>query len=1118
MLEREQIEQAITALEAQRAVMGDAVVDATLTALREKLAQLEPHTPVEQRKLVTILFADTVSSTAMFEHVDPEDVLAIMDGALRAYTDTVGQMEGMVARLMGDGLLAFFGAPVSREDDAFRAVRCGLALVGAARDYAQEVEKRWGVTGFNVRVGINTGLVALGEVGGASGWEYTAMGDAINLAARLESNAPVGSTLISYDTYRHVRGMFEVRTLEPLRVKGKTEPVPVYVVEREKPRTFLVSSRGIDDVETRMIGREAEMKVLQDVLDMALEDNETQMVTILGDAGVGKSRLLREFDHWIDELPDDIWHFTGRATIETQNLPYGLLRDVFSFRFNIQDSDTTATVWEKMEEGVAKFLGTNTEKHAHYIGYLVGFDFSNSPYISTNEAPRITEQALRYLRQFFLVATRDDTVVLFLEDVHWADDKSLDFICEFVQDYRHLPLVVLCLARPTLLERRPYWGEGAENHTLLRLRPLSRRDTRRLVEEILYKTTEIPAKLRSLVVSGADGNPFYVEEFIKMLIDEGVIIKGPEQWHIHTERLADLNVPPTLTGVLQARLDALSPGHRLVLQRASVIGRIFWQDTIANMYIPSENPAPDLENILAALRGYGLILAREQSTFAGTKEYIFKHSILRNVTYESVLKRHRRQYHAQVAEWLIKYSGDRASEYIGRIADHYELAEATSEATDYLTQASQRAFLIGAYQEAVKFGKRGLALVEHEDAAEARQQRTRLYWQIGQAVESCGTSAEARQWYENSLADARELDDPRLLIKPLNSLGWVSHIQGDSEAAEVLFQEALNQARETNYLFGMTFALNGLGLIAAARGEYQQARDLFEECLAIARKLDDKRRINVTLINLGHQAVLAKDYHTAEKYLAESLASSKEMNSPDVAANALSGLGDIAIGREDYDRAQEYLEEASMIARRIGHSRLIAGALVSLGVVAYQTGRYAEATQYLDEALKKAIDVGAVMQTLLILVRIARLLAKQEQAEQSVELLGLVLYHPAVFDEAKQEASDLLKDLEATLSPSLFTAALERGKALDVGAVLETLHVLVRVARIFAKDGQPEQAIELLSLVSHHPASFEDIKQEAEGLLIELRATVTQEMFQGALERGRTLEIEAVVQDILREG
>ncbi|MBZ0275995.1 MAG: tetratricopeptide repeat protein, partial [Anaerolineae bacterium] len=439
-------------------------------------------------------------------------------------------------------------------------------------------------------------------------------------------------------------------------------------------------------------------------------------------------------------------------------------------------------------------------------------------------------------------------------------------------------------------------------------------------------------------------NPFYVEEFIKMLIDEGVIVKGAAHWRIISERLEDLRVPPTLTGVLQARLDSLPPQHRLILQRASVVGRIFWDNTITYLHIPGEETLESPVAVLTALRDLELIRAREQSSFAGTNEYIFKHSMLRSVTYESVLKRHRRIYHAQVAEWLIEHSGDRASEYTGRIADHYELAEEIGKAVEYLSRACQRALLIGAYRDAVKIGKRGLALVETVEDFEACRWQAMLMWQIGQAYESFGTSAEARQWYEQSLSLARDIGDAESLSRPLNSLGWISHIQGESETAERFFQEALERSRETNFRFGMTFALNGLGLIASTRGEYRKARSLFEECLTIARELGDKRRIGVTLTNLGHQAILTHEYEQAELYLQESLLASQEINSPDVTANALGGLGDIAIGRENYDQARDYLEEGLAIARRIGHSRLIASILDSLGVVAYQTGDYQQAT------------------------------------------------------------------------------------------------------------------------------------------------------------------------------
>ena len=263
--ERDQLEQAIAAQEALRPTLGDATVDAVIAVLKDRLADLTAQAVSEQRKLVTILFADTVASTALSGNLDPEDVLELMDGALRAYADQVTLHEGTVARLMGDGLLAFFGAPVGREDDPVRAVRCGLAILRAATDYAREVEARLGFSGFNVRVGINTGLVAVGDVGGVGGSEWTAMGDAINLAARLQGAAQPGTVLISTDTYRHVTGLFETQEQPPLVVKGKTEPLTVYTVQREKPRTFRQTTRGVEGIVTKMVGRGLELKRLQDI-------------------------------------------------------------------------------------------------------------------------------------------------------------------------------------------------------------------------------------------------------------------------------------------------------------------------------------------------------------------------------------------------------------------------------------------------------------------------------------------------------------------------------------------------------------------------------------------------------------------------------------------------------------------------------------------------------------------------------------------------------------------------------------------------------------------------------------------------------------------------------------
>ncbi|GIL11437.1 MAG: adenylate cyclase [Chloroflexota bacterium] len=995
MTEREQLEQAIAAQEALRGILGDAVVDATITVLREKLASLESAPQVfDQRKLVTILFTDTVSSTQMFEHLDPEDVLEIMDGALRIFTEVVGKMGGMVARLMGDGVLAFFGAPVAQEDDAVRAVRCGLGIVQGARAYAAEVESRWGVKGFNVRVGINTGLVALGEVGSAAGSEYTAMGDAINLASRLEHAAPPGSVLISHDTYRHVRGVFEVRTLEPLQVKGKSDPVQVYVVEREKPHTFGVVTRGVDGIKTRMIGREMELKQLQAALEWAIEESETQVVTILGEPGVGKSRLLREFDNWIDQRPDDVFHFAGRATMEISKLPYALIRNVFAFRFEIQDSDSAAVVREKLERGIAGFMGPDSHHKAHYIGQTIGFDFSHSIFLQQEDPQQVVQLGMYYLTEFFAAAAAHHPAVLFLEDIHWADDKSLDLVNYLVRSRRDLRLLVVCLARPTLLERRPLmWDKRHEFHTLIELSPLSKDDTGELVDEILRKVESTPPHLRELIVNSSDGNPFYVEELIKMLIDDGVIIMGADRWRVETARLTDMRIPPTLTGVLQARLDALPPKERIVLQRASVVGRIFWDRAVAELHAEGDEPVDDIGQVITSLRKRELIRLREKSAFAGTEEYIFKHAILRDVTYESVLRRLRRVYHAQVAAWLVERSGDRIGEYTGLIAEHYERAGDTHKAMAYLGRAAEQALNISAYREAINLLERLLALLGEDTGRDRRAQEALIKWQLGQAHRGLSAYAKARELYEDSLKLFKAAEDRAGIVKALYELGWlVGYIMRNHDEGEAYFQDALRLAREIGDLRGIAWALNGLGVLAHWRQRHAEAIRHYEESLELARQIGDQTRIAGALNNLGLVKKELGEYDEARQRLEESLEIFRAIGNRAGIASPLTNLGDLAGKLGQHEKAREYYTEALKIHKEIGNRAGIAGTLSGLGSLARLQGEYEEARQRFVESLA-----------------ISKEIEYRTGIAMSLEDLALVARFQGNYAEARQRLHEILQ-------------------------------------------------------------------------------------------------------------
>ena len=565
----ERLKTTIAEMEAQREALGDAVVQKAMQPLQEKLEELTrllevsrpglPDKPIQQRKLLTILFMDIVGSTSIIQHMDPEDVSEAFDLNLKRLAQPVEDHGGRVTSFMGDGFLAIFGAPIAREDDPERAVRAGLAIIQLAKDIAEELKKDWDIQDFKVRVGVNTGLIILG---GETEGEDTTKGPAVNLAARLQSAAPPGGMLVSHDTYRHIRGVFDVETCEPLNVKGFDDPVRVYRILRTKPRAFRSYTRGVEGVETRMVGRHDELKYLQDALLSAIEEGEGEVVTIIGEAGVGKSRLLYEFQNWIELLPPPaIRLYEGKAHQEAQGMPYELLRDMFEFRFQLQENDTREAVQEKVKFGFLEVFGEGDEgqMRAHILGQWLGFDFSTSPHLMgmLNDPEQLRNRGRMYLGEYFRGLCAQGPVVVFLEDIHWADDSSLDTLDWLGERLHHQRLLFVCAARHTLLERRPYWGEGLAYHHCLELEPLSKRESHQLLGEILKFADQVPSELFELVVEGAEGNPFYVEELVKMLVEDGVVEKGEERWQIKLERISAIKVPSTLAGVLQARLESL---------------------------------------------------------------------------------------------------------------------------------------------------------------------------------------------------------------------------------------------------------------------------------------------------------------------------------------------------------------------------------------------------------------------------------------------------------------------------------------------------------------------------------------------------------------------------------
>jgi serine/threonine protein kinase/tetratricopeptide (TPR) repeat protein len=1028
---RQALKRQASSVPAQLRSLTQSFAAAQLAALEEPAPEAE--TPSDVQRQMTALYMDVTDLAEMlYESQETDRVQRAVDRMWHAFQGIAEEQGGVLESRTGEAGLLLWGRAEAQESDPEQAIRAALRMKEAI---GQAVLDQLGETPEELpfKAGVTTGPVLVTrEAAGDS----TASGTTITLASRLKESAPPGEILLSHDTYTHVRGVFDVRELPPVRMRGRSEPIQVYVALRPRPRAFRLQARGIEGIETKMIGREPELKVLQDALMLTIEDSETQVVTVVGDAGVGKSRLLYEFSNWVDLLEERLWFFQARATQPSMLQPYSLTRDLFSFRFQILDNDPLPAVHAKFVQGVGEFMDGRSREVAPLIGQLVGFDFSDDPLVkpALRDPESFHQQALGHLGEFFLSAAKSNPVFIQVEDIHWADDRSLDLLNSLARENTAIPLFVIYMARPGLYDRRPSWGEGQRFHARINLEPLSRLDSRRLVRELLKKVEEVPAELRDLIIDRAEGNPFYTEELVKMLIDDGVILKGPERWQIDLSRLDPDRVPPTLVGVLQSRLDSFPPSQRALLQRASVQGRIFWESGLAHLSAAEGVPAGAVASMLNDLRRREMVFKREESAFEGTAEYGFRHAVLRDVVYDTIVPRQRRTYHRQVAEWLVEAGSARLSEYRTLIAEHLEHGEAYAEAADFLRSAASRARDLGGHPEAVGLLEKSLRL-PLDGAA-----RLPLQLELGINFALMGRYEEAKAQLEPALQSARELGDRAAEASALAELGRIVGVwQGDEAAGRRYFDQVLTIARELGDQPRVMFVLRQLGNLANGRGELSEAARLLEESIAIARQLGDSRSVAQGLNSLGNTYQLREDLQGALNAYSEALVLSQEVGDRGMVSMTTLNTGDVYYDQGNYEAALREVRTALQLAEESGSDYLAAGSHFILASAQVGLGEFASAKRHLAQAIRLAQIQGAVGGVVITVAEYGRLKAREGDRAGGLELLGLATRHPALDAFGKRRASAVLEEIGRGLPEAEVEAALERGSRQDLDQVVQGL-------------------------------------------------------------------------------
>ena len=1076
---------------------------------------------VGERRIVTTLFCDVKGSTAAAERLDPEDWTDIMNGAFEPMIRPVYKYEGTVARLLGDAILAFFGAPIAHEDDPERAIRAALEIVEGLQPYRAIIQRDWGFD-FNVRVGINTGLVVVGPVGSDLRMEYTALGDAINLAARMEQTATPGTVQIAEATHKLAAALFEFESLGGIQVKGKDEPVLAYRVLR--PKAQRGQMRGIEGLESPLVGRDADLAALRSAL-VELGLGRGQIVSIMGEAGLGKSRLLAELrrESLAGSEPGDAaqpgapqW-LEGRCLSFQTATPYAPFVDMLRHDFGLGDAPPSADGYARLAAAVAGAAPGQVDDIAPYLATLLGLPLSGAVFdrVRYLSPPQLRARVQQALADYLEALCRARPVVLVLDDLHWADPSSLTLLESVLPLVQRARLLVVALFRPQAHE--PAWQfhetatrDYAQRYQALTLKPLDEGDARQLVANLLH-IEDLPEKVRKLILTKAEGNPFFVEEVIRSLLDSGLVVYDAGHWRA-TRAIENVAVPDTLAAVINARLDRLDDEARGVAQSAAVIGREFSLEVLGVVHPPRQA----LDEPLGTLQRRELV---REKTRLPERVYRFKHALTQETAYNSLLLKTRRDLHLKIAGVLEQSAPDRVND----LAFHYLAARQPARALPFLVAAGDQAAKAYATPEAIGFYRQALEILP---ALDDLPRLRHVYEGLGNAFTFANRVPEAVETYRAMLAVADLAGDVPMQVSALNKLTFTFAMRlGQLEQANEYLAQADRRARRAQDKLG----LSEMGLIRCMMctfvADFEGVVRYMAETLDLGRDLGVKEQETLSLMHIASSQTYMLLFEQAFENYETGLRLCREIGDRQHEAELMSFSGPMGyLVRGDMRAARQTAEESLAIATEIGDLNAAVDASRMLGYLAHQQGDYEQAIGYYQRYLdsgRAAMFPWCIAEALCFLgtayldvspALMERVLDFHGQALQVLEQPGGILLGASAWGE-------MGFCLEAVGHPEQARDFFQKGLTVPTMlSQLERPRLLVGLALIDLKLGKVEQAEQQLAeaktfAMTHGLQYIYPLVAHAEGRVAEGRGDAAGAL--AAFERAEQLALDLELRPII---
>jgi class 3 adenylate cyclase/tetratricopeptide (TPR) repeat protein len=837
-----------------------------------------------ERKQVTVVFVDCVGFTALSSRLDPEDLHAIMDGCFQHLLDAVHRYEGTVNQFTGDGVMALFGAPIAHEDHAVRAVAAALAMQRAVRQYAESLRAQRGLD-FAVRIGVNTGPVVVGKIGDDLRMDYTAQGETVNLAARLQQAAPPGGVRLSEATMRLVSGYFGIEPAGELALKGLPQPLPTFTVTGERSgraRFDLALERGL----TPFVGRRRELAFLRDGWDKA-QRGRGNVVSVVGTAGMGKSRLVYELKRTLDE--ERVTFLSGRCHPHRETLPFNLIAQLLHMNFRLEDGESEKSQAHKVETGVRR-LDPSLEWIIPYLKHVLALPADELDVEGLDEAQR-KRRLVEAVRTLTLRGAQHRPLFLLMEDLQWIDRSSRDYLDAVVDSMATHPVLLVCTYRQGYA---PAW-ENRSFHQRLVLDPFSEEETTQMVAALA--PAPVAPAARTLIVRRAEGNPLFIEELTAYLQERGLLAGG------NASALADAEVPATIQDLLTARIDRLPESAKRLLQVAAVLGREF--------------PLPLLESVAPGGLDVGAELATlvraellGETALFPEQRYRFVHLLVQQVAYQSLLVKSRAELHARAGRALEQLYVERPEEVLQELAHHYSRSTERDRALHYLVLAGDRARSLFAYDDAATYYRQALALADDT-------RRAVILDKLGDTAYARGELGDARAQWAEALPLVERAGDCRRAAELHRKIGVATWDAGDRQRAldhlergRTALCDDVNNA-ESARLY------QELGRIYFRLGDHDRATEWARKALALGNELGAPDVVAHAYNTLGVALARAGDIEQAAEYVRRSLETALAHQLGTIACRAYSNLA-VMYAALDHVRSSEYCREGLALAQKIG--------------------------------------------------------------------------------------------------------------------------------------------------------------------------------------------------------